>query len=98
MGKRGHHPRKTVALSIEPDGNGGFQKMMSITHQNPKCIHEAMPGTLYKLDCKYRTANGRCRKRLEWGRTVQIRADGRCPGYGARIPKRDLKEKPKEGK
>ena len=88
---------KTIPMSLEWDENGVLKRMMSVTHQNPKCIHEEMPGTIYKLDCRYRTSRGRCRKRLDWGRTVQIRADGRCPGYGARIPKRNLKEKPKEG-
>jgi hypothetical protein len=88
---------KRSQLSIERDENGDWQKMMSVTHQNPHCIHKELPTLLYKLGCKYRTSRGRCRKRLAWGRTVQLTDDGRCPGYGARIPKRNLKEKPKEG-
>jgi hypothetical protein len=94
--KRGHYPRKTIAMSIEPDGNGGFQKMMSVTHQNPHCIHKMLPPSLYRHGCRYRTSSGRCRKRLAWGRTVQLDENGRCPGYGVRVRKRNLKEKPKE--
>jgi len=89
------YPHKTIALSIEQDEKGEFKRMMSVTHQNLKCIHKALPKALYKFECKWRTKPGRCRKRLAWGHTVQLTDEGRCPGYGTKIP-REMKKKEEE--
>jgi hypothetical protein len=80
---------KTIPMSLETDADGKLKRMMSVTHQNPRCIYKEFPLNLFKFTCKYRTSRGRCRKRLLWGDKVQLCADGRCPGYGARIPKRE---------
>jgi hypothetical protein len=79
---RPHHPRPVKVVDL--DGN-------PISRVHPPCIFKQLPKG--KLPCYWRLKSGRCRKRrMHLGDAFQLDAEGNCPAYRPRIPKRDLKD------